>query len=56
MEHYKSIIESKTFYLHLLTDKHFYVYYEDIFSEEFYHDYNKLNRGLIENYNIVCFQ
>ncbi len=40
------------YYLHLLTDKDFYLSYGDIFSEDFYHDYNKLNRRLIHTFQI----
>lgn len=36
----------------MLTDKYFYLSYKRIFSEEFYHDYNKVNRRLIRTFQI----
>lgn len=38
--------------LHLITDYLFYNRYLREFSEEIYHDYNKLNEFLIKKYNI----
>lgn len=38
--------------LHLITDYLFYNKYLREFSDEIYHDYNKLNESLIKKYNI----
>ena len=43
---------NKGYFLHLITDYLFYNRFLQQFSEEIYHDYNKLNRFLIEKYNI----
>lgn len=41
-------------FLHLVTDYLFYNYYLDYYSKkEMYHDYDVLNKGLIEKYNII---
>lgn len=43
---------NKGYFLHLVTDYLFYTKFLQGFSEEIYHDYNKLNKYLIEKYNI----
>lgn len=43
---------NKGYFLHLVTDYLFYNKFLQGFSEEIYHDYNKLNRFLITKYNI----
>ncbi len=43
---------NKGYFLHLVTDYLFYNKYLDSFSEEIYHDYNKLNDFLIQKFNI----
>lgn len=44
---------NKGYFLHLVTDYLFYNKFLQDFSEEIYHDYNKLNRFLITKYNIT---
>lgn len=43
---------NKGYFLHLVTDYLFYNKFLSRFSEDIYHDYNKLNEFLIRKYNI----
>lgn len=42
----------KGYFLHLVTDYLFYNKYLNIFTKDIYNDYDILNKGLIEKYNV----
>lgn len=43
---------NRGYFLHLLTDYLFYNRFLDMFSEEIYEDYNKLNKIIVETYDL----
>lgn len=43
---------NRGYFLHLLTDDLFYNKFLKRFSEEIYHDYDKINKALIEKYDL----
>ena len=44
---------NRGYFLHLLTDDLFYNRYLEMFSEEIYDDYDRINRRLIEKYQLT---